>query len=208
MSQRKDEITIGGVLNACFLVLGLLGLVMLFVNFGNGLFCLFIAVVCLFAWLQTPEGKAFSAAQAAAAAAEQKALKTIRTNMQQLIKAPKNTDLKEEVVQSLMALAKPDASMIREVALKLLELYPADSKVRQTVMLSASRCLAVPNSGFNSKEVYDLALKILEKYPKEPRAKTLVLEIGRWHFGKLRSGVPTIYDEQAMQNDIMVRQGN
>jgi hypothetical protein len=58
---------------------------------------------------------------------------------------------------------------------------------------------------FASAKAYALALEVLEKNPKQPKAKQFVLNIGRWHFGKLRKGKVTIYDEQAIQNDIQVR---
>ena len=50
-----------------------------------------------------------------------------------------------------------------------------------------------------------LALKILSDNPEQPSAKQLVLKIGRYHFGKMRKGAVTIYDEQVIQNDIQVR---
>jgi hypothetical protein len=61
-------------------------------------------------------------------------------------------------------------------------------------------------SGRNT-EPYNLALRVLDENPQEPRAKKLVLEIGRWNFGKLRKGKgATIYDEQAIHNDLKVRE--
>ncbi len=53
--------------------------------------------------------------------------------------------------------------------------------------------------------IYNTTLEILEKDPGNYRAKQLILTVGRWHFGKLRkNGRPTIYDEQAILNDISV----
>ncbi|HET6883516.1 MAG TPA: hypothetical protein VFI31_25415 [Pirellulales bacterium] len=55
-------------------------------------------------------------------------------------------------------------------------------------------------------EIYGSALDLLSNNPKSPIAKQLVLDIGRWHYGKSRpDGRPTVYDEQAIQNDILVR---
>ena len=61
------------------------------------------------------------------------------------------------------------------------------------------------DSAISSQELYDLALRALEANPSNSKAKQLVLKIGRYHFGKLRGGQATIYDEQAIQNDIQVR---
>jgi hypothetical protein len=55
-------------------------------------------------------------------------------------------------------------------------------------------------------EPYHLALKVLEEHPTETRAKQFVLEVGRWNFGNLRKNGATTYDEQAIHNDIKVRE--
>jgi hypothetical protein len=64
--------------------------------------------------------------------------------------------------------------------------------------------------GFMSRsklEPYHLALRVLDEHPTEPRAKQFVLEVGRWNFGALRKGnAATTYDEQAIANDIKVRE--
>jgi len=62
---------------------------------------------------------------------------------------------------------------------------------------------ALPNT--YSQIAYNKALEILEIYPESTNTKKLVLDIGRYYFAKLRAGRPTIYDEQAIQNDISVR---
>lgn len=61
------------------------------------------------------------------------------------------------------------------------------------------------NSAISSQELYDLSLIALEANPSNSKSKQLVLKIGRYHFGKMRGGKATIYDEQAIQNDIQVR---
>jgi hypothetical protein len=64
-------------------------------------------------------------------------------------------------------------------------------------------------SGLNtarSQRAYDAALSILEAHPESTSARTFALSVGRWHFGRIRDDKKvTIYDEQAMQNDILVR---
>jgi len=58
----------------------------------------------------------------------------------------------------------------------------------------------------HSSWIYGNALRLLEAAPDNPALKRLVLQVGRWHFGRSRpGGVPTTYDEQAMLNDITVR---
>jgi hypothetical protein len=57
-----------------------------------------------------------------------------------------------------------------------------------------------------TQDLYNTALKILEKHPSSQEAKVLVLDLGRLHYSVLRPNkTPTIYDEQAIQNDIIVR---
>lgn len=57
-----------------------------------------------------------------------------------------------------------------------------------------------------TQELYNTSLKILEANPSSQEAKTLVLDLGRFHYSFLRlDKKPTIYDEQAIQNDIIVR---
>ena len=57
-----------------------------------------------------------------------------------------------------------------------------------------------------TQDLYNTSLKILEANPGTQEAKTLALDLGRLHYSILRpSKKPTIYDEQAIQNDIIVR---
>lgn len=54
--------------------------------------------------------------------------------------------------------------------------------------------------------IYRTTLDLLEENPESSACCRLGLEVGRWHFGRSREdGNPTIYDEQAIQNDLMVR---
>lgn len=57
-----------------------------------------------------------------------------------------------------------------------------------------------------TEDLYKTSLKILEANSSSQEAKTLVLDLGRLHYSILRPNKkPTIYDEQAIQNDIIVR---
>lgn len=53
---------------------------------------------------------------------------------------------------------------------------------------------------------YQLALHAVANHPQSVLIRPFALEVGRWHKGRLRpDGNVTIYDEQALQNDIVVR---
>jgi len=57
-----------------------------------------------------------------------------------------------------------------------------------------------------SELAYSTALSILAEHPDNVAAATFALAVGRWHFGRNRTEKrPTTYDEQAIQNDILVR---
>lgn len=87
--------------------------------------------------------------------------------------------------------------------LKHLDKYPIDPLIHTAFLEVLNKIIL---SGNNlSYTAYTKTLEILENYPDNINAKKLVLDVGRWHFGKLRAGKVTIYDEQAIQNDIAVR---
>jgi len=57
-----------------------------------------------------------------------------------------------------------------------------------------------------TQDLYNTSLKVLEANSSSQEAKMLVLDLGRLHYSVLRPDKkPTIYDEQAIQNDIIVR---
>ncbi|TYQ26272.1 hypothetical protein [Pseudanabaena sp. UWO310] len=59
---------------------------------------------------------------------------------------------------------------------------------------------------YNYGTIYNLVLEVLSENPDKIHIKTLCLTIGRLHYGKLRpDNKITIYDEQAIQNDILMR---
>ena len=59
---------------------------------------------------------------------------------------------------------------------------------------------------YNYGTIYNLILEVLSENPEKIHIKTLCLTIGRLHYGKLRpDNKVTIYDEQAIQNDILMR---
>jgi len=59
---------------------------------------------------------------------------------------------------------------------------------------------------YNYGTIYNLVLEILASNPDKIHIKTLCLTLGRMHYSSLRPDKnPTIYDEQAIQNDILMR---
>ena len=71
-------------------------------------------------------------------------------------------------------------------------------------VLNALSWMGISNN--QSYWFYAFSLRQLEDPAANAATKRLVLHVGRWHFGRIRpGGVPTVYDEQAIQNDILVR---
>ena len=77
---------------------------------------------------------------------------------------------------------------------------PASAELQNHVMRT------VATYSYLSKIGYDATLVAVEKTNGSPPAKRVALEVGRLHFGTLRPDRrPTIYDENAIQNDIQTR---
>lgn len=79
---------------------------------------------------------------------------------------------------------------------------------------NSSYCNSIPTlliqgstyHSYNYGTIYNDVLEILASNPDKIHLKPLCLEIGRKHYSALRPDKrPTIYDEQAIQNDILVR---
>jgi hypothetical protein len=88
--------------------------------------------------------------------------------------------------------------------LQILADNPINKQTHQEVFQILSDIPDISHGGSNL--IYSTALDILESNPESPLAKQFVLEVGRWHKGRIRDGgMVTIYDEQAIQNDILVR---
>ena len=55
-------------------------------------------------------------------------------------------------------------------------------------------------------QAYEVALAYLSANPGQVSARSFVVEVGRWHFGRLRHNYhATMADEQIIQNDILRR---
>lgn len=62
------------------------------------------------------------------------------------------------------------------------------------------------SQGRSRKAAYDSALAALSSSPGDQSRRIAALEAGRKYYGGLRKGgAPTIYDEQAINNDLMAR---
>lgn len=184
--------------------------------FSNGLwaFLTFIlSCIVLAAWSNTPEAKAIRGKQATEAKraelAATKATQGLEKNFQQLSKDPTNTEALEYVLDVLEGLSKEKLKpLISNVVLPLLEIKPLDERVRATVFSCAQRTISrsALSTQVSSKSFYDAALDILQQHPDQTSLKKYALEVGRWHYSIARpDGKVTIYDEQSIQNDLLVR---
>jgi hypothetical protein len=122
--------------------------------------------------------------------------------IEEIKKSPDNTLLFEILFKSI-AVSKFLPEIVVPILIYSLEQNPTDPLGHEMLMRSIDK-LAFPSKDFR-QIVYSKSLEILEQYPDDVNAKKFVLNTGRWYFGKLRGGKPTIYDEQAIQNDIAVR---
>jgi len=184
--------------------------------FSNGLwaFLTFIlSCVVLAAWSNTPEAKAIRGKQEAEAKraefAAAKAAEGLEKNFQQLSKDPTNTKALDYVLEVLEGLNKEKLKpLISSIVLPLLKIKPLDERVRAVVFSCAQRSISrsALSTQVPSKVFYDAALDILQQHPEQISLKQYALEVGRWHYSIARpDGKVTIYDEQSIQNDILVR---
>jgi hypothetical protein len=166
---------------------------------------IFVALIAGFLIL-TPPGQAFVrwciAQQKKQIAEQRQAKEKLEQNLLLFQQNPSSPDLPREIIKSLKELSTynlVEAPKTREVIELLLISRPQDVEIQNYASEKIKRGM------FRSQEAYAMALRILEHHPSEPKAKQFVLDIGRWHFAKIRGGKVTIYDEQAIQNDISVR---
>ena len=109
------------------------------------------------------------------------------------------------VLVPLSALSGADVSQfVGAVTQKLVE-NPGNRATHETVM----NCLRAMPIGANQRQwFYESVLKMVQSRPGDSDLAVLALDAGRWHLGRSRpDGNVTLYDEQAIQNDITVRRG-
>jgi len=132
-------------------------------------------------------------------------------DLQEMKRNPDNEEKLDSIINKIKALDKysfePDTY---KFILDFLKEKPLNKKVRDCVLDFCEK--ASKNTGyykirlFNSIDLYNCSLEILEESPGQTSLKAFCLEVGRWHYSKHRpGGKVTIYDEQAIQNDISVR---
>jgi hypothetical protein len=190
-----------------------LSILLIFSN-GSWAFLIFI-VSCIFlvAWSNTPEAKAISERQKAEAKnaelAAAKVTRELEENLQQLSKDPTDTKALDYILDVLEGLNKEKLKpLISSIVLPLLNIKPLDQRVRTVVFSCAQRSISrsALSTQSPSKVFYDAALDILQQHPEQISLKQYALEVGRWHYSIARAdGNVTIYDEQSIQNDILVR---
>ena len=150
------------------------------------------------------EAEAKRAKLAAAKAAE-----GLEKNFQQLSKDPTDTIALLYVLDVLEGLNKKQTKpLINSIVLPLLKIAPLNERVRAAVFSCAQRSIfrSASSTLVPSKVFYDAALDILQQHPEQISLKQYALEVGRWHCSIARpDGKVTIYDEQSIQNDILVR---
>ena len=174
-----------------------------------------IAVLLIGGFLLSPPGRQLLALCKAEydrrKADYQRNIATLKANLTELFNSPEpNSTMATTAWANLQTLGlhklhivlgnKPDA----RDAIQIIAIH-ADPNIRRAIAqsITANKCLAFLNT--KRQEPYNLALAVLEANPN-PSTKQFTLEIGRWNLGQLRKGKrPTIYDEQAINNDIAAR---
>lgn len=135
-------------------------------------------------------------------------IQTIEDLYQHLQENPNDIEVTEQLLSSLGKLYtsaivdKRSASALveymRRVGLWLLQVNIKNAAIRQRIFSIAPVAI--------SEIFYDTALELLELNSHVVGLKQFVLDVGRWHYSNLRKdGKLTIYDEQAIQNDILAR---
>ncbi len=141
--------------------------------------------------------------------------------LEKLFADPINVDALESVLNILNELDdKRLWSIFEEVMISLLRLKPLEVKVRKTILLcsqkiTTNKSILLTHQAVSQRSeiiatcslaLYEAALEILEEHPDQIPLKSYALDVGRWRYSLNRpDGKVTVYDEQAIQNDIQVR---
>lgn len=190
------------------------GLLLMFFVPSAGVLMFIAGGSLLFIYQKTPQGKAeLAQAKAKAEAEKQASIKqdsALKKRFQQFSNNPSDTESLKYVLDTLASQNKSYLkSWMRPIIIPLLKIRPLDSAVRDTVFSNAKIAIttqAIGKDSLSSKEVYEAALEVLSQHPDQIPLKQYALKVGRWHYGIQRpGGKVTIYDEQAINNDIAVR---
>lgn len=88
--------------------------------------------------------------------------------------------------------------------IKQVEINPIDKKLQDALIASLKKHPSIEHT-----RIYQSILNFFESSVNQQGLKILVLEVGRWHFGRQRFwGKANANDEQTIQNDILVRTRN
>lgn len=111
------------------------------------------------------------------------------------------------VVQHAIAASRKAAELFRTIV-TVLEANPTDQKSHAYAVKLFCE-MNPPNRQAYSGPLYKLALDIVAQHPENISCRVFALETGRLHHGLHRpDGNVTVYDEQAIQNDILARSGS
>ena len=182
----------------------------LFLNFSITLWCSVIGGGLIFAHSKTPQAKAQLAQDEVEKQASIERGNELNRRFQQFSNNPSDTESLEYVLNVLSSQDKKSLkNWMRPIIIPLLKVRPLDSAIRDTVFSYAKIAITIKAVGQNdlsSKEIYDAALEVLSQHPDQISLKQYALEVGRWHHSIQRlDRKVTIYDEQAINNDIAVR---
>ncbi len=211
MKKLISEVTdtLGMLLFACTVV----GTCFIFVNIWIGLLSFLSGCLLVFLWSNSPEAKKAAKEQSEKTKREQedaeRGIKNLDTYFKLLSENPTNTQALDSVLGTINNMnPKTIRGIMNKSILPLLVLKPLDERVRATILACAQKAILRHTSDQNisSRDVYNTALQILEQNPEQTSLKQYALEVGRWHYSIVRpDGKVTIYDEQSIQNDILVR---
>ncbi|MEB3356542.1 MAG: hypothetical protein VKK04_07430 [Synechococcales bacterium] len=183
-----------------------LSVVLIFFSGSWAIFVFMISCIVFTVWYNTPEAKK---ARREARKKEEVEANELKDNFQQIFRDPTNAQALDYVLNVLKELNRQKLeSLLDSVVLPLLKLIPLDERVRATVFLCAQKTISryTTFTRISSGNFYEAALDILQQHPDQLSLKKYALEVGRWHYSLVRpDGKVTIYDEQSIQNDILVR---
>jgi hypothetical protein len=121
---------------------------------------------------------------------------------------PSNENLHSLLKSTLEIFARPDPACYELFLVSLLGYVAIDSanrNIKEFLMFSLDKAPGI--NGVSSLKIYNTLLDLFEDSASQKNLRTLVLDVGRWHFSRknwLRRS-PKPEDEQQMQNDILMR---
>lgn len=160
-----------------------------------------VSIACFIIYSESPGGKYKR---------QQKLQKIIERDQlidEMFLRVQQNPDNIQLMIEIFDLLGQLDSNSrrgkIHTIVFPLLKLFPESEIARNRSFNFSVGCASSTNI---PSELYRVALEILEENPEMSELKVYALEVGRWYYSSQRPDrKPTIYDEQAIQNDIIVR---